>query len=120
MNSTRELKELTTQRTKTLELIRDLSDQVVTIKNRITNEQSRMKTIDGQIAKLKAGPPVVTEHAILRYLERVRGVDIEAIRQEMLDPKIVGFIDTLGSGLIPHPNGYKLVVKKRVIVTVEV
>ncbi len=29
--------------------------------------------------------PHVTDHAIIRYLERVKGVDIEATRQEIAD-----------------------------------
>ncbi|CAN5612076.1 hypothetical protein BH10PSE5_BH10PSE5_01480 [soil metagenome] len=29
--------------------------------------------------------PTVSDHAVVRWLERVRGVDIEAIRAEILD-----------------------------------
>lgn len=30
----------------------------------------------------------VSDHAILRYLERVRGIDIEAVRAELTSPTI--------------------------------
>jgi hypothetical protein len=32
-----------------------------------------------------APQPKVSSHAVLRYLERVKGMDIEAIEKEMLD-----------------------------------
>jgi hypothetical protein len=31
----------------------------------------------------KEPPVVVTDHAVIRYLERVRGLDVEAIRAEI-------------------------------------
>lgn len=37
---------------------------------------------------LKGERPSVTDHAVLRYLERVMGVDVEAIRDGLLTPEI--------------------------------
>jgi hypothetical protein len=36
--------------------------------------------------------PRVSEHALLRYLERVYGLDVEALRREILTPEICGQI----------------------------
>ena len=37
--------------------------------------------------KINAGPDriVITDHAVVRYLERIDGMDIEAVRQKVLD-----------------------------------
>ena len=32
--------------------------------------------------------PYVSDHAVLRYLERVKGIDIEAVRAELTSPTI--------------------------------
>ena len=29
--------------------------------------------------------PVITDHAVIRYLERVKGIDVEAVRAEIAD-----------------------------------
>lgn len=62
---------------------------------------------------------VVTEHAILRYIERVYGIDLGEIKATMLSGNVLGLIDRFGSGKIPCEGG-RLVVKDRVVVTVEI
>jgi hypothetical protein len=66
---------------------------------------------------------VVSEHAILRYLERVAGVNLDEVREKILSPSVRKYIDELGSGKFPQ-NGsetgkYRVVVKNRVVTTVE-
>jgi hypothetical protein len=41
---------------------------------------------------LEEGLPRISAHAMLRYLERVRGVDLLAIEKEMLDDGLIGAI----------------------------
>jgi len=61
--------------------------------------------------------PKITEHALIRYMERVKGIDVEAMRKEVTDNKIVEQIDVLGSGTFPCGD-YKIVVRDSIIVTV--
>jgi hypothetical protein len=63
-----------------------------------------------------AGEPVVSEHALLRYLERVKGVDLNVIRKEILDGR-VDQIRHLKTCDIRMANGLKMVVKNCVVVT---
>lgn len=63
------------------------------------------------------GEPVVSEHAVLRYLERVQGLDIEAIKDEILAGRREQ-IRKLNSCNIKMPNGSKMVVRGRVVVTI--
>lgn len=62
------------------------------------------------------GEPVVSEHALLRYLERVKGVDLNVIRKEILDGR-VDQIRNLKTCDIRMANGLKMVVKNCVVVT---
>jgi hypothetical protein len=59
--------------------------------------------------------PSVTDHAVLRFLERARGIDVEAARRE------IAALATNGVQL--HANaviaeGVKLVLRENVVVTV--
>lgn len=62
--------------------------------------------------------PVVSEHALLRYFERVYKVDLDEIRNEILTAEVRAFIDMFPSGKIPSKD-CRLVVKNRTIVTIE-
>lgn len=70
-----------------------------------------------QIA-LGSQEPQVTEHALLRYIERTYGVDLDDIRKIILTPEMDKAIRTLGSGKYPLPGGGKAVVKGFSIVSV--
>jgi hypothetical protein len=59
----------------------------------------------------------VTEHAILRYLERVKGVDLAQIEREILPDKTRDHIEELGAGNFPCGD-HTLVVKDKMIITV--
>ena len=63
----------------------------------------------------------VSDHALVRYIERVLGVDVEQIRAEMLPPDAAAGLRRLGSGRYPMrgPDGpYHVVVKDGTVVTV--
>ena len=63
------------------------------------------------------GDPVVSEHAIIRWLERVKGIDLNEIRAEILDGRS-NQIRQLGSCNFKLPNGMKMVVRGHVVVTI--
>src|SRR5690606_744477 len=58
-----------------------------------------VKEINEKIASHKKQELIVSEHAILRYLERVMGVDIECVRDQILTDELLDMTKTLG------PNG---------------
>lgn len=61
----------------------------------------------------------VSEHAVLRYLERVRNIDINLIVEEMLSAQgITDRIKTIGSGLIPVGGGNVMRVIDSTVVTI--
>lgn len=64
-----------------------------------------------------AEEPLISDHAIIRYLERVKGFDIEAIKKEMMPDKLRNVIGTLNSGKFPTGE-FTAVVRDKLVVTV--
>lgn len=92
------------------------------VSNKQRELQSKTKAVDTlqrELKKLENNSGVsVTDHAILRYFERVKGFDIAAIKLEILHPSVLTMIDTLGGGELPHPDGYSLKVKNNSVITI--
>lgn len=85
------------------------------------------KTIDSIAARIEAlekepivvGDVHVSEHALLRYLERVRGIDLTEVRAEMLgkDTKRLIQFAAGNSSRVKRP-GFTLIVENNTVVTV--
>lgn len=60
----------------------------------------------------------VSDHAVVRYLERVKGMDIAAIRKEILPDKLNKMTKVMGSGYYPVSDAFKIRVKNGVVITV--
>lgn len=83
------------------------------------NDVARLKK---EIEKLSAGKGLtVSEHAILRYQERVNGLDLEQAKSAILSPSVLALIEKLGgSGEYPNKEGgFVVVLKDGVVVTVK-
>lgn len=60
-------------------------------------------------------PPAVSDHALLRYLERVRGLDLDAVRAEIVG--IVHQAAAVGATRV-SVNGFTYMLEGRRVVTV--
>lgn len=60
----------------------------------------------------------ITDHAIVRFLERVHGLNLNEVRRQMTSNGVGELIRTLKSGRFPLGNGAKLVVQDSVVITV--
>ena len=68
-------------------------------------------------ARLRPSPePRISEHALLRFIERVYGVDVDAVRASIMTPGIVSALKSGVTGITVQ--GVKMVCKEGVIVTV--
>lgn len=75
----------------------------------------------------KNGRVYVTDHAVFRYLERVKGMDkstieegginLRNIKKRLITDKVKKMINVVGSGRFPHEE-CTLVVKDGVVVTI--
>lgn len=63
----------------------------------------------------------ITDHAIVQYLSRIEGMDIEALRTRILDEdneRVMKPIEYLKEGLFPVHPSHRVRIKNKNIVTV--
>lgn len=62
----------------------------------------------------------VSDHAVVRYMERVMGLDLADIRKKLASKEIQTAHKNLGDGRFPieDGNGMRAVVKHNVVITV--
>ena len=76
----------------------------------------QLATVEREAAQL-----VVSEHALLRYFERVLGYDLNALSRQLTPPETVAMIRQLGSGTYPvlvNRHKVRIRVQDRVVTTV--
>lgn len=120
MSDHSQLKRLYSQRRELAAEINILRDETSKAsRDRLKRAQREFDQVTRQIATLKqAGERVlVTEHAMLRYLQRVKGVDLEAIRREILPESLEKVVKQIKKGVFPLQT-HKVVVKDHVVVTI--
>jgi hypothetical protein len=61
---------------------------------------------------------LVSDHAVVRYLENMFGVDSAAIRAAMVDASRADAIRAVVSGKIPIENNCRLIIRDGLVVTV--
>ena len=59
----------------------------------------------------------ITDHAVLRFLERVHGVDIAKVRADMQSPALA-IANDYGCPVLIGKHGERLVIRDGVVVTV--
>lgn len=107
------------------EEVRDLKKKIEAKKEIASQHQrelqimvNRRERLTERVKILKHNVPEVTDHAVIRYLERVRGLDIEGIRSEILSPEVIQQMEVLGTtGKFVNKN-LQIVVKNNKVITV--
>jgi len=87
----------------------------------LANKQQELQETKRKIQSLKdAKGLIVTEHAILRYLVRVEGMDLQEVKEKILTSRIQDAYNKLRSnGKFPSGTGFRVVIRNGKIVTVE-
>ena len=89
------------------------------INERLSIAERNLKNTEEELKKLKTGNKIiVSEHAVLRYLERTMELDLKAVENEILSEEVVSQYKTLGNGKYPVSNGCKAVIKDNVVLTI--
>lgn len=129
-DSTRELKKLQTRLSQLEGELKDAQASQKTANQQVNDLQKKIKQARDSMEKLKDVETIVSEHAILRFFERVLGYDLDEIRGMILSGKTPELIDEFRSGKFPQQletpptNGsfnksFRLVVKNKVVTTIE-
>lgn len=82
--------------------VSEIEAQLAPIRAEIGRKTQHLNAIRDEIERRNRPAPVprVSDHALLRYLERVKDVDIEAARAEILTPAVTAAIIQGASGVI--------------------
>lgn len=119
MDDVRKIKGLKSQ-------LKFIADDADSLKNDIDNKTieynkklQQIKNINSEIRKIDNNKKLkVSEHAIIRYFERVKGFDISKIEDEILNDTVLDMVEKLGgSGRYPN-NGYQVVLKNLTVTTI--
>lgn len=114
-----ELKKLNTQKSKLEIELDDIKRQRVLLGDQITLKNNQIQKFESEIKQLKAQNDglIISEHAILRYIERVIGIDLEQIKSKIITKQTQKMVESLGNGTYPQ-DGFKIKVVDNVVVTV--
>lgn len=93
---------------------RELHDELNPLKARLTKLTEEIDQLEQEVTSKDIGPHI-SDHAVLRYLERVCRLDIESVRNRMMTPAVRMAVQQ-GAGKVKGP-GYVLILEKNVIVT---
>jgi predicted transcriptional regulator len=121
MRQVRSLKELQSLLNNAVVEMKSLIEQGKEIEN---SKKALQETINNLNASIKAYTNsqkdiVVSEHALLRYLLRTQGIDVDKLAKDLVPNSVKAQIKMLGNGTYPIPEkGYKVVVKENVVVTI--
>lgn len=114
------LKGLQTQKAKIDSRISLKKIEISSLQRELNEMEKSKRRIEEMISSFSEKQElIVSEHAILRYLERVKEMDLDKIISEIKSEKIMSLYNALGgSGKYPSRN-FSIVVKDNVIVTIE-
>jgi hypothetical protein len=120
------MKEQIKENLKSLQLIlkknqdeRDLLiSQMKELQLEVDAKEANIFEIEDKIQKLESNQIILSEHAILRYLERVENIDIEEVKNKILTEEFKKQFSVLGDGKYPIGNKFFARVKDNVVVTI--
>ena len=112
------LKNLQVIQTKTQDEIAHLKKEQKLINQEIHLKLQQLQSLDKEISKLmQSNTLTVSEHAIIRYLQRVYKLDLKKIEQEILTDDIKKQVKLFGSGTFKSED-FSVKVKDNVVVTI--
>lgn len=119
MTSSQELKRLQSLLNQLQLEFKALQESGTRLKMEIATKEKQIKEVEQKIHTLKGANEniIVSEHAIIRYLERVYKLDLEKIKGEILPTTIAQQAKVIGNGRYGVVD-YTLLIKDNVVVTV--
>ena len=97
------LSELEQEKVETEKEIELLGAQEKLASQRLAKARSRLGQLNTQIKRAKVRPKgdIVSDHALVRYAERIAKTDIEALKEIVCPPSVREQISILGNGEFP-------------------
>jgi glutaredoxin 2 len=119
MSSTK-LKSAQVRLNKVHEYISTTEADIKTLQQSLQKLKSQKGNIEAEIKRFTLANKelVVSEHALIRYMERVMDFDMTLIQGAMLEDQVKTAYKTFGNGTYPLTDGNKVVIKDNVIVSI--
>ena len=73
------------------------------VPRKLAKARSNLGSLNGQIKRAKVKPKgdIVSDHALIRYIERIAKTDIEALKEIVCPQNVRAQIEVLGNGEFP-------------------
>lgn len=99
--------------------IQHLSAEMRLVQENISTKTAQLQSYKEQLLKLQKNSQelIVSEHAVLRYLQRVYGLDLEKLNSEIVPESLKSRIASLGNGTYAA-DGFRIRVVDNMVVTV--
>ena len=120
MKERQEIKQLESIKNDLTGKLQGLKTQKSNLDKEISLTFENINNIVKKIEKLKVSSNlIISEHAIIRYIERVLNIDIEDITNKILTEEVKKQSEVLGNGTYSVNEGeFRVVIKDGVVVTV--
>lgn len=93
---------------------RPFRESLSSIDREMNEHRAELEALKGQIEQLRAKPRV-SDHAVIRYLERKYGFSFEAVREGLLTPAVLAAMDMGAEGV--KVDGGSLKIRGRTVTT---
>lgn len=117
LTTSQKRKALETRRVKVTSKINELKKELHSTEQQLHNHKKTISNIDKQLSGLSLTPDV-SEHALIRYMERHYNINFEEIKKEILTDILTAQIDSLISGKFSIHAGLTAVVKNKTVITI--
>lgn len=114
-----ELKKLQSLLTKQKSEVEMIEREKELVEERLDVAKKGLEKINKEISTIKKNSKLIlSEHAMLRYIERSLKINLKDIEAEIITDNLRTQYKVLGNGKYPIGNGCKAVIRDNVIVTV--
>ena len=102
----------------------DIRKTLKELETRMVEREKALSQIQQELNELADSNPVVSEHALLRYVERVLGINLKEAEKDIMSKENLEIINQLSSGKIPFMQlrvqfTARVVVKKDLVLVVK-
>lgn len=118
VGKSQELKQLQIRKTRLEVELNSLVKEVQEMETRCDTISEKIAELDQKMKRLKDSGIVISEHAFLRYFERVLNYDLGTVRGKIISEAVEDQVKVVGSGKFCIEGEHYAIVKNKVVITV--
>jgi hypothetical protein len=111
-------KKLYTRKKRLKEELRDISDEKYALTREETLKHQELSKINKKLDKARKGELIITEHAMLRYMERIKNLSIDELKELVVPIETKALIKRFGNGNFPAGGTHKVIVRNNTVLTI--